>query len=110
MAYFAMLLLAVVAGCGSIEQAARGMQTSWLGKPADDFFVAHGPPIKTHTAQDGRRIYLWETTAFATGGRLDVKCSAELVADPAGSIIQIRPREDSIGLWNTSRCTEIFSR
>jgi hypothetical protein len=41
-------------------------------------------------------------------GGPQVWCSADIVADRAGIITDFRPREDSVGLWNLSRCSEIF--
>lgn len=84
------------------------MQTSWVGKRADDFFVKHGAAQQEQRLSDGRRVYVWQASANASMGGPRVFCSADIVASATGMITEIRPREDSIGLWNTSRCTEIF--
>jgi hypothetical protein len=85
------------------------MQASWIGKRADDFFVKHGAAERDQKLSDGRRVYVWQTVANASMGGPRVTCGADIVADPAGIIVEIRPREDSLGLWNTSRCSEIFN-
>jgi hypothetical protein len=100
---------ALVAGCGSTQQAGKAMQASWIGKRADDFFVAHGAAQREQQLSDGRRVYIWQTSSNASMGGPRVWCGADIVANPSGVIVEIRPREDSIGLWNTSRCSEIFN-
>src|SRR4051812_12314836 len=101
--------LATLAACSTTEQAGQAMRSSWTGKSADDFFAAHGAPTQSHTAADGRRMYTWGTRSNAPMGGPSLYCSADIVADPSGRISDVRPRADSIGLWNTSRCAEIFS-
>lgn len=104
----ATVIALTLAGCGSTQQASQAMQASWVGKRADDFFVKHGAAQREQQLSDGRRVYVWQTSSNASMGGPRVFCSADIVASSAGMIVEIRPREDSIGLWNTSRCTEIF--
>lgn len=105
----ALILSANLAGCGSTQQAGQAMQMSWIGKRADDFFVKHGAAERDQRLSDGRRVYVWQTVANASMGGPRVTCGADIVANAAGIIVEIRPREDSLGLWNTSRCSEVFS-
>lgn len=105
----AALIALPLAGCGSTEQAAQSMRTGWIGKRSDEFFARHGAAQREQRLNDGRRVYIWQTVANAPGGGPQVWCSADIVTSPAGVIVEIRPRTDSLGLWNASRCTEIFS-
>jgi hypothetical protein len=85
------------------------MQANWIGKRADDFFVKQGAAQRDQRLSDGRQVYVWETSSNASMGGPKVWCSADIVASASGIITEIRPREDSIGLWNASRCSEIFN-
>ena len=97
-----------LAACGTAQQAEQSMKTSWVGQRADDFFVKHGAALRDQKLSDGRHVYVWQTTSLGPISHARVGCSADIVADTAGFIVEIRPREDSIGLWNPSRCSEIF--
>jgi hypothetical protein len=99
----------ILSSCGSTQQAGQAMQATWIGKRADDFFVKQGAAQRDQRLSDGRRVYVWETSSNASMGGPKVWCSADIVASVSGIITEIRPREDSIGLWNTSRCSEIFN-
>jgi hypothetical protein len=107
-AIFAILLSLGAAGCGSTQQAGQAMRTSWIGQPADTFFVRHGAAAREQTLSDGRRVYVWQSVGSSPTGATQLVCSADVVTDRSGRITDIRPREDTIGLWNTSRCSEIF--
>lgn len=84
------------------------MRAGWVGKPADAFFAQHGAAEEDQRLSDGRHVYIWKTSTMAGAGRIRVWCSADILASAAGIITDIRPREDSIGRWNTSRCAEVF--
>jgi hypothetical protein len=84
------------------------MRSSWIGKKSADFFAQHGAAKREQVLSDGRRAYIWEANANASMGGPQVLCSADIIVTQSGTISDIRPREDSIGLWNTSRCSEIF--
>jgi hypothetical protein len=107
-AFAAAAAILSLTGCGTTQQAGEAMKTSWVGRKADDFFVKHGAAQREQQLSDGRRVYVWQTSANASMGGPRVSCSADIVASAAGVIVEIRPREDSIGLWNSSRCAEIF--
>ncbi len=103
----AALTLLALGGC-STDQAAVSMRSSWAGKRADEFFAQHGAAAKEQRLGDGRRVYIWISDANAPFGGPPVRCSADIVAAPDGRIISIRPREDTLGVWQLSRCSEIF--
>lgn len=97
-----------LAACGSTDHAVRTANARWIGQPVDSFFARNGPPKRDHSMAGGGKVYFWETVAMPSGTRTKITCSADIVSDPKGMITDIRLKEDSIGHWNTSRCTEIF--
>ena len=104
----ALSIAAITVACGSTQQAAETVRSSWTGKPADEFFVKHGPPKRTHTLANGGKVYLWETVAMPSGTSKQIACTADIVTDPKGLITSIKLQEDTIGHWNLSRCSEVF--
>jgi hypothetical protein len=106
------LLLAaalLLAGCGSTQQASEHAKSKWIGRNADDFFRENGPPKRDYAMAAGGKVYSWETVSLPSGTRIQLICSADIVTDARSAITEIRMREDSIGHWNTSRCSEIFN-
>lgn len=106
---FSALIALGLAGCGSTQQAADSMRGKWIGQPADAFFAQHGPPLRDYKMATGAKVYSWETQALPSGTSTRLVCSADIVTDPRNMIVEIKPQKDTIGHWNTSRCTEIFS-
>lgn len=106
---FATLTFCLLAGCGSTQQAAESMRGRWIGQSADVFFAEHGPPLRDYKMGDGAKVYSWETQALPSGTSTKLVCSADIVTDPRNVIVEIKPQKDTIGHWNLSRCTEIFS-
>lgn len=107
---FPALIAAMLTACGTTQQAAVDMRSTWQGKRADDFFVKHGAPKRAHALDAGGKVYSWETVAMPSGTRTQLVCSADIVTDRSGIITEIRPQEDTIGHWNLSRCAEIFGQ
>lgn len=128
----AIVISAVVGGC-TTDQAKKTMQSEWIGRHSDEFFLTNGPPISDFMLQDGRRIYTWQsgvqnfnmpatssttfsgsgpymtaTTQTSGGGTITVSCKALITVQPNGLIVDIKPSEDSIGIWTLSRCAELF--
>ena len=95
----------VLAGC-TTDQAADSMKNRWVGKKADDFFATYGAASREQRLGDGRRVYSWRSSTIVFGTY--VSCEADVVANPNGIISSIRPREDTVGAWNLSRCSEVF--
>lgn len=107
-AFSAGLLASVVlSGCGSTQQATDAARSQWIGRSADEFFAKNGPPRRQYNGASGK-VYGWETVAMPSGTMTQIVCSADIVTDARGTISEIRLLEDSIGHWNTSRCTEVF--
>ena len=50
----------------------------------------------------------FSTTTYQDGGELKLGCAVQIVADKGGVITTIKPTADSIGMWQLSRCAEIF--
>jgi len=104
----ALIAALALAACGSTQQATEAARSSWVGKPADSFFAKNGPPIRQFTMSGGDKVYSWQTLSMPSGTRTQLVCTADIVVDARGAIQEIRLKEDSIGHWNTSRCSEIF--
>jgi hypothetical protein len=131
----ALLSLAIIglAGCTTTEQAATVLHSKWDGQPADNFFLQFGPPASAYTMTDGGKIFSWvggraniplsgsastttnvigstaiSTTTYQGGGTLALGCSVQIVTTKSGVITAIKPTGDSLGMWQTSRCAEIF--
>jgi hypothetical protein len=129
------LLFAVCAasGCTTTEQAAQALHSKWEGQPVDSFFVQNGPPVSSYAMVDGGKIFTWiggrtdiplpgsastatnvigntaiSTTTFQEGSDLKLGCRVQIVTNLGGVITTIKPVGDTIGMWQTSRCAEIF--
>lgn len=133
MMHWILLLFAfALAGC-TTEQARQTMQSEWIGKSSDEFFLTNGPPVSEFKLTDGRRIYTWQSgvknynmppmtsttvtgsgaftqvnTRTTGGSSVTVSCTAQLTVQPNGIIVDIKPSEDTIGDWTLSRCAELF--
>jgi hypothetical protein len=125
----AILSCFLLTGCvASTQQAGKVLQSKWIGKPADQFFVENGPPQSVFPMNDGGKLYTWAggtgsvgipgsasttvigntaTTNFSGGGTVHLGCTVT-IATKNGTITAINPTGDSVGLWHHSRCVEIF--
>ena len=120
-------------GCTTTKQAAEVLHSSWEGQPVDAFFVKYGPPVSQYTMADGGKIFTWiggradvslpgsastttnfvgntavSTTTYDDPADIHLGCKVQIVTAKDGSITSISPVGDSIGMWQTSRCAEIF--
>lgn len=129
---FLVLSLALGA-CSTTQQAERTLSGQWVGKPADAFFSRHGLPSSSYALQNGGTLFEWRAdrslsmpaqsftsfsggpggsgsaTTTTTGGPLAISCRVQIATDARRVIVEIRPTFDTIGLWQTSRCAEIFN-
>jgi hypothetical protein len=121
--------------CSSTEQAGKALQSVWIGRSADDFFRQYGPPASSYTLSDGGKIFEWvggqtsvylpgsasttttvfantavSNTQFSPGGNLYLGCKIRITTTRAGTISTIAPSGDTLGMWQMSRCAEIFVR
>jgi hypothetical protein len=48
------------------------------------------------------------TTVTTGGGSLSVACDVQIIANSSGAILQVSIVRDTLGLWQTSRCNEMF--
>jgi hypothetical protein len=132
-----LILLGIVAiflaSCSTTQQAAVALQSGWVGKNADDFFRRYGPPASSFALADGGMIYEWvggraavyipgtasttttsvgntaiSNTQFSGGGNIYLGCKVRITTKRDRSITGIEPSGDSIGMWQTSRCAELF--
>jgi hypothetical protein len=130
-----LILLATIAisACSTTEDAHQALQSKWVGRTADDFVSAYGLPQGQYQMQNGDHLLAWGTqtsvhmpsqttvngfvapsgqfigTAHTTGGNdIGVSCDLQMTVSPQGRIKSFRIMRDTIGLWETSRCAEIF--
>lgn len=158
MRYICLLLGGLLlASCQTTQQLASSLQSKWIGRSADQFFIDNGAPRSSYTMRDGGRIYSWVggqksidlpgtgqtttnvigntafltttyqdrselsqtttnfigNTAFSTTTHQDrselrLGCAVQIVTDKSGIITTIKPTADTIGMWQLSRCAEIF--
>lgn len=111
-----------------------GLNENLVGSPADQFFINHGPPISSYKLNENKVIYIWtergksvqlpgNSTAtistygntsyvnqtYSPGSQINVQCQIRLVV-ANGVIENVMAHSDSIGLWEMSRCNEIFGK
>jgi hypothetical protein len=120
-----------VYGCTTTEQANKVVAEKYIGTPTDNFFIKFGPPSSSYQLKDGGTLYTWQerahsiqtagtvttnmigNTAVSTvepGANITIQCVMKIVADRGGAITQITVLNDSLGVWQMSRCNEYFSR
>lgn len=104
----AVIVYSLLSACGSTQTAGTAAKSQWVGQPSDMFFAKYGAPKREFTQRDGGKIYFWGTVAMPSGVITQVACTADIVANKDGLITEIRLQEDTIGVWNVSRCAEIF--
>jgi len=123
-----------VSGCTTTEEAMVRANNRYIGKNFDEFVLEHGIPRSKFQLNNGDYIYVWNsavvsfqmpttTTVSGTvspygsyygsgittgGGTLDVFCEVQIHTTSEGKIISIKPVQDTIGIWTTSRCSECF--
>jgi len=106
------VLIAVMfalAACSTTRSARKDMESKWIGRSAEAFFLAHGAAKTQNTLAGGGTVYIWEKATRSTGDNKPIFCIAIISTDASGKIQRIRPNEDAIGKWKTSSCGELFS-
>jgi hypothetical protein len=130
-----LLVLAALAGCANSLQttAATGekLNATLRGQPAEAFFRAHGFPVAAMQLRSGGTLYEWRAGAYvvqmpsvstfdatltgnhlsgmsvtAPGGPMHLQCAIQIEADPAGTMVDVRILQDTLGAWTLSRCAE----
>ena len=128
------LLIFLLSGCTTTQQAMKRVSDAFAGKNIDDFVLAYSIPYKKHQLNNGEYVYAWssgvitydmpETTSMSGsvdtfgnysgsamttgGGSLEVCCEVQIHTTAEGEILSIKPLRDTWGNWTTSRCSEIF--
>jgi hypothetical protein len=122
-----------LASCASTQEAANRLSSNFDGKNIDAFVLRHGAPFQRHQMNSGDLLYTWSSeirayglpatttvqgtrspygfsgTATTTGGgTVNVFCEVQILTTQDGTIKSISPFRDTIGMWTTSRCAEIF--
>ncbi|MBU0584023.1 MAG: hypothetical protein KKB66_16015 [Alphaproteobacteria bacterium] len=119
----------MLSACTTTEQANTALASRFKGQTADSFFLRFGPPVTSYDMDDGRRMFVWAekqknfstpststvnvigNTAFVNttpGSNVEVQCQVRLVVNKSGVIEEILAQSDSIGVWQMSRCNEVF--
>jgi len=125
------ILLVLLAGCTTTDQANTALTSKFAGRKTDTFFLQYGPPSSRHELDDGRTMYVWAERArtYSTpssstvnmignvayvnttpGATFEVQCQVRIVSGANGTIDQIVVQNDSIGDWQMSRCNEVFNK
>jgi hypothetical protein len=127
-------LACVTIACTSSEDAVRSLNSKWVGRSVDEFVAQYGFPSGQYMLQDGGSILAWgshnsfempssttttgnfnantgyftSTTTNSGGGSVPVDCDLQLTVGPDRIIRSFRVMRDTWGVWQTSRCNEIF--
>jgi hypothetical protein len=131
---FILTSMAMLGACSTTEDARQALQTEWIGRSADDFVSRYGFPQGQYQLQNGDTLLAWgdqrsvrmpqssttsgyvsPSTGYFTahtqtsgGYDIGVSCDLQLTVSNSGTIKAIRITRDTIGMWETSRCAEIF--
>jgi hypothetical protein len=79
----------VVASCSTTQQAGVALQSAWIGRNADDFFKAYGPPASEFVLGDGGKIYEWIGGRTSIGIPASASTTTTFVGNTAISNTQI---------------------
>jgi hypothetical protein len=130
---FVFFLSVGLSACATTEQGMRKLDR-YIGQNADFFFKSYGMPAASYQFQDQSRVYRWSSGAInfqmpavttvngstgpagifqatattSGGGDFGVECIVDIHTDQNNVVQSIRPIKDTLGLWVTSRCAEVF--
>jgi hypothetical protein len=126
----AAIVFLILSACSTTEQAGTALRSKWVGRSSDEFFTRYGPPASEFKLASGDTIYTWTggqasigvpavastsfepggaTTIVSGGGSINMSCTVQITASgPARTIQAIGPFRDTIGMWQMSRCAEMF--
>jgi hypothetical protein len=129
-----LLLLCVLLGCATNQDAADRLIEMYGRHNVDEFFAKYGPPVDRYTMSNGDTFYTWHsdvrnfqmpssystngtvnpwtgnitaTTTGSPGGTVQVFCEVRFLTSPDGTIKGVQT-QGTIGIWQLSRCAEIF--
>ena len=54
-----LVVLGLLAGCTTTEEANQAIQGRWIGQPSDAFFSQYGPPSSAFPLNSGGTVYTW---------------------------------------------------
>lgn len=124
------IIAIAVCGCTTTEQANKLVASKYMGGQTDAFFTKFGPPESSYKLQSGDTLFTWAErarywntpgsvqttvvgrTAISTvtpGDKVLQQCQLKILASPDGRIREINVLNDSLGVWQLSRCNEVFS-
>src|SRR3972149_4576145 len=120
---------ATLAGCVSTAETRTAAESQWVGRLADEFFLAYGPPLSVYPLDGGGRLVKWNggqktynlpgwsdsygsvssvtgrismTTYTTPPSSKTIQCEIDIYIDAAGVIQQMRIAKDTIGAWQLS--------
>jgi len=127
--YFLFFAIVLTTSCTPTKHIEELLNKSYSGKSFDDFVMKYGPPFNMYKLGSGDVIFSWSsgvdkfgipsTTTFTNtgkgnyiastsgGGDIDMECQIRILAN-INKIKSISISKDTVGVWNTSRCSEIF--
>jgi hypothetical protein len=126
LAFFSVAL----AGCISTQSVADRLGSQYIGKNFDEFVLNRGAPQQKFVLSNGNIAYVWNsgtssvafpmtatttgygntaTTNISGGGSIKMFCEVQFVTSPEGTIKSITILRDTVGLWTTSMCHEVFN-
>lgn len=127
------LLFAALSGCATTQQVGEANYKRWVGKPAEEFVRAYGPPHGRYETQFGGHIMQWRlgvssqyvpgTTVVTTqtiggvgfgnattygGGIAEHFCDVRIETSAKGIIMDFSIPADTYGELGMSRCAEVL--
>ena len=130
---FYFLCIVLLAGCVSTQSVIDGFSPLWVNRSFDEFVMEYGAPYSSFQLQSGSTLYKWSSgvssinmpittngtvynngygasnfTAYTSAGAIDMVCEMDLLVDEQNNIQSIKITRDSIGMWVTSRCSEVL--
>jgi hypothetical protein len=127
------ILAVALSACVSVQETQTAVESAWVGRQADEFFIAYGPPSSDYRLDNGDRLVRWSsgvnqyfvpgsshstgtvignqvsvTTYSSPPSAIETECQVDIVIDPKGTITKMRIAKDTVGDWQLSRCREFL--
>jgi len=126
-----MPIFVLCCGCTPTIKVQEGLNSNFVNRKFDDFVIQYGPPSSKYIMDDGSIMYSWNSdVAYLTmpakyavnavgnnglvvdqtgGGTIYMECGLRILVSGNKVIRNIIITKDTIGIWNSSRCSEVFS-
>lgn len=119
--------------CVSTQSVIDGFTPLWVNRNFDEFVLEYGAPYSEFKLQSGSTLYKWSSgitsvnmpvtthgtvynsgygtsnfTSYTSGGAINMVCEMDILVNEQNNIQSIKITKDSIGVWVTSRCSEVL--